>query len=120
MSTAGVYTDTVTAANGCSNSASTTVLEDVDVPGAQAAGGTLTRHHHERDADGQRQRQLQLTGPNNFASIDQNPTVSVAGTYVLTVTGSNGCTSTASAEVLPDNAAPGAAPVARTPAPRVA
>ncbi|MBK6628888.1 MAG: hypothetical protein IPG35_15070 [Flavobacteriales bacterium] len=42
MSTAGVYTPTVTAANGCSNSASTTVLEDVDVPGASAGGTTRT------------------------------------------------------------------------------
>ncbi|MBK7383198.1 MAG: hypothetical protein IPI81_07655 [Flavobacteriales bacterium] len=30
------------------------------------------------------------TGP-NFTSKDQNPTVGVAGTYLLTVTGANGC-----------------------------
>ncbi|MBK9175979.1 MAG: hypothetical protein IPM46_06485 [Flavobacteriales bacterium] len=38
----------------------------------------------------------------------QNPTVSVAGTYDLTVTGDNGCQSFASAEVELDDAAPGA------------
>ncbi|MBK9701511.1 MAG: hypothetical protein IPO79_15900 [Flavobacteriales bacterium] len=108
VSTAGVYTLTVTAANGCSNSASTTVLEDVDVPGAQAAGGTLTCTTTSVMLMGSGNGSYSWTGPNNFASIDQNPTVSVAGTYVLTVTGSNGCTSTASAEVLLDNAAPGA------------
>jgi hypothetical protein len=48
------------------------------------------------------------TGPNNFTSIEQNPTVSVAGTYVLTVTGENGCTSVAQAEVGTDYAEPGA------------
>ncbi|MBK6628886.1 MAG: hypothetical protein IPG35_15060 [Flavobacteriales bacterium] len=65
VSTAGVNTLTVTAANGCSNSASTTVLEDVDVPSAQAAGGTITRTTSLGDAAGHGQRQLQLDRPGN-------------------------------------------------------
>ncbi len=33
------------------------------------------------------------SGPNGFTSTAQNPTVGIAGTYNLTVTGANGCTS---------------------------
>ncbi|MEZ4740435.1 MAG: hypothetical protein R2818_14015 [Flavobacteriales bacterium] len=32
------------------------------------------------------------SGPNNFSSTEQNPTVGMAGSYELTVTGANGCT----------------------------
>jgi hypothetical protein len=40
------------------------------------------------------------TGPNNFASIVQNPTVSIPGVYTLTVTNpTTGCTGTATATV---------------------
>src|SRR5690606_2270939 len=46
------------------------------------------------------------TGPNGFTSDAQNPTVSVAGTYTLVVTGANGCTSEATAVVSADTAAP--------------
>ncbi|MBK6628506.1 MAG: hypothetical protein IPG35_13075 [Flavobacteriales bacterium] len=108
VSTAGVYTLTVTAANGCSNSASTTVLEDVDVPGAQAAGGTITCTTSCVTLQGTGNGSYSWTGPGNYSSADQDPTVCTAGTYTLVVTGANGCTSTASAEVLLDNAAPGA------------
>jgi len=38
-------------------------------------------------------------GPNGFSSNLQNPTVSAQGNYVLTVTGTNGCTRTATAVV---------------------
>ena len=47
------------------------------------------------------------TGPGGFTSSDQNPVVATAGTYVLTVTGANGCTSQASNALL-DADAPGA------------
>ncbi|MCB0781366.1 MAG: hypothetical protein KDC03_17890, partial [Flavobacteriales bacterium] len=46
------------------------------------------------------------TGPGGFNSSDQNPVVTTAGTYTLTVTGANGCTSQASADVLLDVSAP--------------
>ncbi|GLR15913.1 T9SS type A sorting domain-containing protein [Portibacter lacus] len=39
------------------------------------------------------------TGPDNFASLLQNPEVSQAGTYTLIITSENGCTSEATAEV---------------------
>ncbi|MBK6628889.1 MAG: hypothetical protein IPG35_15075 [Flavobacteriales bacterium] len=46
------------------------------------------------------------TGPGNYSSADPNPTVCMAGTYTPVVTGANGCTSTATAEVLLDNDVP--------------
>jgi len=46
------------------------------------------------------------TGPNSFTSTEQNPVVGLAGTYVLTVTGSNGCTSIASAMVTSNSVLP--------------
>ncbi len=48
------------------------------------------------------------SGPNGFTSTEQNPTVNAAGTYNLTVTGTNGCTSTASAVIEQDDEVPGA------------
>ena len=57
------------------------------------------------------------TGPGGFNSSDQNPVVTTAGTYVLTVTGANGCTSTANALVDEDLTPAGLRPpVAPSPA----
>ena len=47
------------------------------------------------------------TGPNSFTSSTQNPTVSTAGVYTLTVTNpANGCTATDTANVLTNTTAP--------------
>ncbi len=40
------------------------------------------------------------SGPNGFSSFEQNPMVADTGTYVLTVTGENGCVDFASADVI--------------------
>ena len=48
----------------------------------------------------------QWTGPNGFSSTEQMPEVSEAGIYDLTVTSLNGCTSSASVEVLLDTTEP--------------
>ncbi|MBK9175983.1 MAG: hypothetical protein IPM46_06505 [Flavobacteriales bacterium] len=82
-------------------------LDDA-APGAQAAGGTLTCDVTSIQLQGTGNGSFDWTGPGGFTSSDQNPTVSVAGTYDLTVTGANGCQSFASAEVELDDAAPGA------------
>ncbi|MBK9175981.1 MAG: hypothetical protein IPM46_06495 [Flavobacteriales bacterium] len=82
-------------------------LDDA-APGAQAAGGTLTCDVTSIQLQGTGNGSFDWTGPGGFTSNDQNPTVSVAGTYDLTVTGANGCQSFASAEVELDDAAPGA------------
>jgi len=46
------------------------------------------------------------TGPNNFTSTDQNPVVTVAGTYTLTVTAPGGCTATSTVAVTQNIAKP--------------
>ncbi len=108
VTVAGTYVLTVTGANGCTSTAQAVVEQDSNVPGAQATGGTLTCTTLSVQLGGSGNGSYSWTGPNSFTSNAQNPTVSVAGTYVLTVTGANGCTSTAQAVVELDNAAPGA------------
>ena len=94
VSVAGTYVLTVTGANGCTSVDNAEVDQDDDVPGAQATGGTLTCTTTSIMLTGSGNGAFSWTGPNNFTSQEQNPTVSVAGTYVLPVTGSNGCPST--------------------------
>src|SRR6185436_5997181 len=108
VSAAGTYELTVTGANGCTSVAQAEVELDNDGPGAQATGGTITCTTLSVMLTGSGNGSFSWTGPNGFTSNDQNPTVSAAGTYELTVTGANGCTSVAQAEVELDNAVPGA------------
>ncbi|MBK9535122.1 MAG: hypothetical protein IPO10_08125 [Flavobacteriales bacterium] len=77
-------------------------------PGANATGGTLTCTNTSVMLMGTGNGTFSWTGPNSFTSALQNPVVGAAGTYVLTVTGSNGCTSTAEAMVDQDDDIPGA------------
>ncbi|MBS1939132.1 MAG: T9SS type A sorting domain-containing protein, partial [Bacteroidetes bacterium] len=96
---AGTYILSVTGQNGCSSTATAVVELDNEVPGAQATGGMLDCTTHDLTLAGTGNGSFQWTGPNGFTSNLQNPTVTAAGVYTLTVTGQNGCTSTASAEV---------------------
>ena len=96
----GTYTLTVTnPINGCTSTASAIVELDNAAPGAQATGGTLTCEVTSIQLQASGNGSFAWTGPNGFTSNEQNPTVSAAGTYDLTVTGVNGCTSMASTEV---------------------
>ncbi len=102
VSTAGSYTLSVTAINGCVSLATATVVLDETAPDASATGGTLDCAVTSVQLMGSSTTQgasYSWSGPNNFMSSDQNPTASEAGTYTLTVTGPNGCTSTATATV---------------------
>ena len=108
VTTAGTYVLTVTGANGCTSTANALVDEDLTLPGASATGGTLTCDVTSVMLMGTGNGSYSWTGPGGFTSSDQNPVVATAGTYVLTVTGANGCTSQASADVLLDADAPGA------------
>ncbi|MCC6938093.1 MAG: T9SS type A sorting domain-containing protein [Flavobacteriales bacterium] len=94
----GTYTLTVTAPSGCTNTAQAQVEQDLATPGATATGGTITCASPSVTLGATGSGSFSWTGP-NFTSNDQNPTVSVAGTYFLTVTGSNGCQSMDQAEV---------------------
>ena len=103
-----IVTDNVT---GCTNAAIATVVANVDQPGAQAAGGTLNCIVNSVQLSGSTTANNPVfawTGPGGFTSGVANPTVSASGNYILTVTGDNGCKSTATANVTLDNTAPGA------------
>lgn len=105
----GDYTLTVTALNGCTSSTSITVFEDVVNPDAQATGDTIDCISSIASVSGSSTTpgvSWLWSGPNNFTSTVQNPSVTIPGTYVLTVTGLNGCTSSATTEVAPNTDSP--------------
>ncbi|MFO0839494.1 MAG: lamin tail domain-containing protein [Phycisphaerae bacterium] len=103
---AGLYTLTVTDGNGCMASASTTVVVNAN-PAASASsnspvcdGGTLNLLGGPNGM-----ASYSWTGPNGFSSNVQNPSVpsvtaAAAGLYTLTVTDGNGCSASASTNVV--------------------
>jgi gliding motility-associated-like protein len=107
----GTYVLTVTSDNGCSSSASAVVTSNTQAPDASAAGGVIDCQVTSITLGGNSSTQgvtWSWTGPGGFTSNQQNPAVSTAGNYVLTVTAANGCTSTATAQVTLDAAVPSA------------
>ncbi len=99
--TAGIYNVTVTDANGCTDDASTEVVINPN-PDAQATGGSICEGGSiTLGASGG--VEYSWTGPNGFVSSEQNPTVSTAGEYTVTVTDENGCMDTATATVVVDD-----------------
>lgn len=106
VSVPGIYVGTVTnPTNGCTASDSVVVSQNIAAPGASAApSGQLNCAVSTVQINGSSPAQpvtYSWAGPNNFTSTQQNPSVSVPGTYILTVTsGANGCVSTASATVV--------------------
>ena len=109
----GNYTLVVSnTANGCTQSDMTSVTGNNIPPSAQTTGGTLTclttslSLSATTNADNP---EFDWTGPNNFESEQQNPTVETAGEYLLVVSDPNtGCTNTSVAVVASDIAPPGA------------
>jgi len=112
VNTVGTYTVVVTdSITGCTNSATADVVGDLTQPGAAATGGTLTCATNSVTLNGSSPATNPVfawSGPNGFSSNIPNPSVNVSGDYLLTVTGENGCSSTASASVGVDNTPPGA------------
>jgi hypothetical protein len=105
----GSYTLTVTASNGCTATATASVDQNADLPTATATGGMLDCSNPVLTLMGDSNTAgvtFSWAGPNNFTSNEQNPDVTEPGTYVLTVTATNGCSSTASADVTQDIAVP--------------
>ncbi|MEZ4740431.1 MAG: hypothetical protein R2818_13995 [Flavobacteriales bacterium] len=92
----------MTGANGCTSSANATVTLDDEAPGATAEGGVLNCNMETLQLMGTGNGTYAWSGPNNFSSTEQNPTIGEAGSYTLVVTGANGCTSEATAEVTSD------------------
>lgn len=100
----GTYTLKVTNnTNGCTATASTTVTSNITPPGATATGGTKTCVITSVTITASSMTPnvtYAWSGPGGFTSNLQNPTVTVVGNYVVTVTNpANSCTSTATAVV---------------------
>ncbi|MBK7939394.1 MAG: gliding motility-associated C-terminal domain-containing protein [Lewinellaceae bacterium] len=113
VSNTGTYTLTVTnPANGCTSTATASVVPDANVPNVSATGGTLTCNVTTLTLDGGTTTPgtiLSWTGPGNFTSSVEDPIISVDGTYILTVSNpSNGCSAQAEAIVDLDDVTPGA------------
>ena len=97
VSLPGPYSVTITnPGDGCTSSATTLVAANIAAPNVSATGGTLQCN----------QPTVMLTassttpgvtfawiGPNGFTTLQQNPVTSLPGTYLVVVTGPNGCTS---------------------------
>ncbi|MDP4722759.1 MAG: gliding motility-associated C-terminal domain-containing protein [Crocinitomicaceae bacterium] len=110
--TPGTYTVTTTGANGCSANASITITQDITAPSIalSTTNGSILNCSITTTT-------LSATGANSYswsngssivgstASIN----VTTPGTYTVTATGANGCTSTASQVVTQDLSAPTAA-----------
>ena len=96
----GTYTLSVTDINGCTGQSSVNIilLDDIDPPvsntGPYCAGETIQLNTDSYAA-------YSWSGPAGFTSTNQNPFITdaqdnYAGEYIVTVTGTNGCTGTGS------------------------
>ncbi|MDX2133148.1 MAG: gliding motility-associated C-terminal domain-containing protein [Saprospiraceae bacterium] len=105
----GSYTVVATASNGCTETFSLEVEQNIDPPGAIAAGDTLRCDSPTGTLVGSSPTAgivYGWSGPGSFQTAEQNPGVMQPGVYTLTVTGPNGCTSIAQATVLSDSIPP--------------
>ena len=97
VSTPGTYTVTVTSANGCSDTESITITQDITVPTAGITAPATTVL-----TCGTTSIALAATGGGTYlwndasASATATLNVSTPGTYSVTVTSANGCTDTES------------------------
>lgn len=99
----GIYNLTVTGAGGCSASTYITIAVD-STPVAMAANNGPVCPGSTINLTSGTGVSYSWSGPNSFSSTQQNPNItsvtsSDAGTYTVTVTGSSGCTNTASVSV---------------------
>ncbi|RMF27506.1 MAG: hypothetical protein D6765_07440 [Bacteroidetes bacterium] len=108
VSEAGTYTLTVTAPNGCTQTATAVVDLDANVPQVAVGNGIISCAEPQDTliaATNAPNPTFSWTGPGGFSSNQQNPVVTLPGSYTVVVTAANGCTAQATAEVV-DNTAP--------------
>ena len=104
ISAPGLYTLSIkNPVNGCTGTATATVMQNITTPNVSATGGVKTCSSPMVTLMGSSTTPgvtYSWTGPNGFVSTQQNPSVSFFGNYTLQVTNpQNGCTSTTSAAV---------------------
>jgi len=95
--------------NGCIDSALITIEADTSLPVVTAQSTTITCIHPLAELTGTILPAFASgiwTGPQSFTSTSPDTFTSLAGTYILTATLSNGCSASASTEVTPDTIAP--------------
>lgn len=110
VSAPGTYTVTVTSANGCTNTAAATILQDILAP----IGGSTNNSNTTVLSCSQTSISLTATGGvsyswSNGTSVvgsSANLSVTTPGTYTVTITGANGCTTTQSSTITQTVAAP--------------
>ncbi len=96
VNVAGDYTLTVTdPTNGCVASVTVNVLSDMTPPSVSIAPSTpvltCSAPFVTLTANSPNAATYEWTGPNNFTATTPSIFVNIAGTYLVTVTGSNGC-----------------------------
>ncbi len=106
----GTYILVVTGENACTSTDTTFVIPDIGVPGASILGDTLNCLQDSIQLFGNTNTGIAFSwvGPSSFVSAETNPFVNTPGTYTLTVTGANVCTSESVFEVIAEIAPPGA------------
>ncbi|MBK7634100.1 MAG: hypothetical protein IPJ13_07240 [Saprospiraceae bacterium] len=99
VTTPGTYTVTVTSSNGCTSTSSTTVSQDITPP-------TVTTSNDGPLTCAKTSVTLTATGGSSYewagGGTSSTKVVTTPGTYTVTVTSSNGCTSTSSTTVSQD------------------
>nr|MBS0038105.1 gliding motility-associated C-terminal domain-containing protein [Saprospiraceae bacterium] len=92
---AGLYTVVVTDSNGCIDSAETDVVIHA-LPNGEMESNSPVCNGEDIELMGSGGDEYNWSGPNNFSSSDQNPTITNAGTleegdYFVTITDGNDC-----------------------------
>ena len=109
VTVAGSYEVTVTAANGCTAKATSTVTPDTNLPTVTVNNATLTctTTTVKLTANGSPAGvTYSWTGPGGFTATTKEVNVTVAGSYEVTVTAANGCTAKATSTVSSDTDKP--------------
>jgi hypothetical protein len=107
ISAPGTYTVTVTGANGCTDTESITITQNIAVPtaGITNNSGTTVLLCTQPSIS------VTATGGGTYSwdnglGTNANATITSAGTYTVTVTGANGCTDTESITITADPTVP--------------
>jgi hypothetical protein len=107
ITSAGTYTATVTSVNGCTATSSITITSDVTTPSVAITNNTSSTILNCTTTA----IEVTATGGDSYSwsnnlGISANASIPAAGTYIVTATGANGCTATASITASQNIAAP--------------